>query len=99
MFKNVLLMSRFLLGMSFGLAQISLFPILLDLFGASLQSKNPHEEIVDDEDVRRGGGGMGIWLGIWTWCSLGTAAVGFTSGAGIINRLNPQWGSTCAWYF
>jgi MFS family permease len=91
-YRNVLLASRFLLGLSFGFAQISLFPILLDLFGASLQSKNPHEEFVDEDDMRRDGGGMGVWLGIWTWCSLGSVAVGFTCGAAIISSLNPQWG-------
>jgi hypothetical protein len=65
---------------------------LLDLFGASLQSKFPHQEVVIADDIRRDGGGMGIWLGIWSWCSIGSIAIGFVSGAGTINNLNPQWG-------
>ncbi len=37
--------------------------ILTDLFGASLMSTNPHQEIVDRHDVRRHGGGMGVVAG------------------------------------
>jgi len=66
--------------------------ILMDLFGASLMSGNPHQEVVDEHDVRRHGGGMGVWLGIWTWCFTGSIGVGFLIGAGVINSLNPSWG-------
>ncbi len=35
---------------------------------------------------------MGIWLGIWTWCSIGSIGLGFFIGAVIISGLNPAWG-------
>jgi MFS family permease len=35
---------------------------------------------------------MGLWLGIWSWCSIGSLAVGFLIGAGIIEDLTPDWG-------
>jgi len=66
--------------------------ILMDLFGASLMSGNPHQEVVDKYDVRRHGGGMGVWLGIWTWCFTGSLGIGFAIGAAIINTQNPAWG-------
>jgi hypothetical protein len=87
-----LLTIRFITGMLLGLTNINDFAILLDLFGASLQSENPHQEVVVGDDPRREGGGIGIWLGIWAWCWVGSVSVGFMSGAGIINTLNPQWG-------
>jgi hypothetical protein len=66
--------------------------VLTDLFGASLQSTNPHQEHVDVYDVRRHGGGMGVWLGLWTWSAMGSIGIGFLIGAAIINYLNPAWG-------
>jgi MFS family permease len=91
-YRSILLLCRFLSGFVLGFAEINFFTILLDLFGASLQSALPHEEILVTEDPRRDGGGMGMWLGLWTWCSVGSIAIGFTVGAVIINNLNPQWG-------
>lgn len=35
---------------------------------------------------------MGIWLGIWSWCWIGSLAVGFQIGAGVIESLSPDWG-------
>jgi hypothetical protein len=35
---------------------------------------------------------MGIWLGIWSWCAIGSIAVGFQIGAAIIEKLTPDWG-------
>lgn len=35
---------------------------------------------------------MGLWLGIWSWCWIGSLAVGFQIGAGIIESLTPDWG-------
>jgi general stress protein CsbA len=87
-----LLSCRFLTGLLLGLTNINDFAILLDCFGASLQSEYPHQEFVANNDVRREGDGIGIWLGIWAWCWVGSVSVGFMSGAGIINSLNPQWG-------
>lgn len=91
-FRTGLLLARMGSGLILGFANVNFFTVLLDLFGASLQSKNPHQEIVVVSDVRRHGGGMGIWLGIWSWCSIGSLAVGFQIGAGIIENLTPDWG-------
>ncbi|USP79135.1 hypothetical protein yc1106_06409 [Curvularia clavata] len=87
-----LLLARTVSGLVLGFANVNYITVLLDLFGASLQSKNPHQEFVVANDVRRHGGGMGIWLGIWSWCWIGSIAVGFQIGAAIIERLPPQWG-------
>jgi hypothetical protein len=54
--------------------------------------RHPHQEVVDQFDARRHGGGMGIWLGIWTWCWIGSLGVGFLIGAAIIDRHPPAWG-------
>ncbi|KAK0614135.1 hypothetical protein B0T14DRAFT_297610 [Immersiella caudata] len=80
------------MGLTLGFASMNFHSILTDLFGASLMSGNPHQEVVDKFDVRRHGGGMGVWLGIWTWCFTGSLGIGFLIGAGIINNLNPSWG-------
>ncbi|KAK1908204.1 hypothetical protein P3342_013524 [Pyrenophora teres f. teres] len=63
-----LMVSRAVSGLVLGFANVNYITALLDLFGASLQSKNPHQEFVVVNDVRRHGGGMGMWLGIWSWC-------------------------------
>lgn len=92
LFRAGLLVSRLLVGFILGFANVNYFTTLLDLFGASLQSHYPHDEIVNENDCRRDGGGLGVWLGFWSWCSIGSIAIGFASGAGIIQSLNPQWG-------
>ena len=87
-----LLLTRFLSGLAMAFANLNSLSTLLDLFGASLMSGNPHQEIVIAHDPRRHGGGMGIWLGIWTWCFLGSLGVGFLVGACIISGTNIAWG-------
>lgn len=87
-----LLVSRAISGLVMGFASLNFKNTLLDLFGASLQSTNPHQETVNKNDVRRHGGGMGIWLGIWTWCSIGSIGTGFLVGAVIISGLSVTWG-------
>lgn len=87
-----LLVSRAISGLVMGFASLNFKNTLLDLFGASLQSANPHQETVNKNDVRRHGGGMGIWLGIWTWCSIGSIGTGFLVGAVIISGLSVAWG-------
>jgi MFS family permease len=87
-----LLLPRALMGFCLGFANMNFKYILTDLFGASLQSGNPHQEVVDEFDVRRHGGGMGVWLGIWAWCFVGSIGVGFLVGSVIINYLTPAWG-------
>jgi uncharacterized membrane protein len=87
-----LLVSRALTGIALGFVHINLISTLLDLFGASLQSDNPHGELVMTDDVRRHGGGMGLWLGFWSWCWIGSLAIGFLIGAEVISGLNIAWG-------
>ncbi|KAF2719820.1 hypothetical protein K431DRAFT_104726 [Polychaeton citri CBS 116435] len=87
-----LLFPRVLTGMAMGFANINLLPTLFDLFGASLMSEKPHGELVIMDDVRRQGGGVGLWLGIWSFCFLAALPIGFTIGAGIIARQEPAWG-------
>lgn len=91
-FRTGLLCARAASGLVLGFANVNYITILLDLFGASLQSKNPHQEFVVTNDVRRHGGGMGLWLGIWSWCWIGSLAIGFQIGTVIIERLSPDWG-------
>ncbi|KAI1773373.1 hypothetical protein F4818DRAFT_449154 [Hypoxylon cercidicola] len=87
-----LLLSRAVMGCALGFASMNFHSMLTDLFGASLMSSNPHQEIVDYHDVRRHGGGLGIWLGVWTWCYIGSLGVGFLAGALVIDTLRPSWG-------
>jgi MFS family permease len=68
------------------------YPTLLDLFGASLQSKHPHGEVPDPFDVRRHGGGVGLWLAAWSWCTTGGIAMGFVFGAFIVDNSSVAWG-------
>lgn len=91
-YRVALLLPRAVSGFIMGFANVNFKTTLLDLFGASLQSSNPHQEMVNADDVRRHGGGMGIWLGIWTWCSIGSIGVGFLIGAAIIRGLDVSWG-------
>lgn len=91
-YRAGLLSARAVTGLVFGFANVNYFTVLLDLFGASLQSQNPHQEVVVPNDVRRHGGGMGLWLGIWSWCWIASLAVGFQIGAAIIDNLSPDWG-------
>ncbi|XPT02564.1 Omega-amidase [Ascochyta lentis] len=91
-FRAGLLCARAATGLVLGFANVNYITVLLDLFGASLQSKNPHQEYVVPNDVRRHGGGMGLWLGIWSWCWIASLAVGFMVGAVIIESLSPDWG-------
>lgn len=90
--RVALILPRATMGFVLGFANMNFKCLLTDVFGASLQSANPHQEHVDEFDVRRHGGGMGIWLGIWTWCALGSIGVGFMIGAIIINQLSPAVG-------
>lgn len=87
-----LLLPRAFMGMCLGFASMNFHSILTDLFGASLMSSKPHQEVVDEYDVRRHGGGLGVWLGIWTWCFIGSLSLGFLVGAVVIDTLPPSWG-------
>ncbi|SMY23664.1 unnamed protein product [Zymoseptoria tritici ST99CH_1A5] len=87
-----LLLPRALTGLALGFANINFLPTLFDLYGASLMSERPHQEFVDGDDVRRQGGGIGVWLGIWTFCFSSSLSIGFCVGACIISGLDPSWG-------
>ncbi|ELQ33033.1 hypothetical protein OOU_Y34scaffold01005g59 [Pyricularia oryzae Y34] len=87
-----LLGSRALMGLVLGFASMNFHSILTDVYGASLMSARPHQETVSEDDVRRHGGGPGVWLGIWTWCWIGSLAIGFLLGAVIIDNTNPSLG-------
>lgn len=91
-YRTGLLVARAISGLVMGFANINFLATLLDLFGASLQSGNPHQEVVNENDVRRHGGGMGVWLGIWAWCFIGSIGVGFLFGALVISGVNVSWG-------
>ncbi|KAI9725621.1 MAG: hypothetical protein M1828_002906 [Chrysothrix sp. TS-e1954] len=87
-----LLVSRAICGLALGFAHINFMTTLLDLFGASLQSTHPHGEIVVLDDIRRHGGGMGLWLGSWSFAWISSLSVGFFIGAEIVSGLNVTWG-------
>ncbi|KAK5109913.1 hypothetical protein LTR62_006402 [Meristemomyces frigidus] len=91
-FRLGLLIPRVATGLAMGFANINQLPTLFDLFGCSLMSEAPHQEIVVTDDVRRQGGGVGIWLGIWSFCFVGSLSIGFCIGACIISSLDPSWG-------
>jgi MFS family permease len=90
--RVALLLPRSFMGLTLGFANMNFKSTLTDLFGASLMAANPHQEIVDENDVRRHGGGLGVWLGIWTWSAIGSIGIGFLFGAIIINNAPPAWG-------
>ncbi|WPH04835.1 Hypothetical protein R9X50_00773200 [Acrodontium crateriforme] len=92
LYRCGLLIPRILTGLAMGFANINQLPTLFDLFGVSLMSAVPHQEIVTYDDVRRQGGGVGMWLGIWSWCFIGSLSIGFCIGACIISSLDPSWG-------
>lgn len=88
----MLLLSRGISGFAFGFAQINNLSTLLDVFGASLQRSISHEELTDPYDVRRHGGGMGVWLALWSWCTIGSISVGFVTGTFIVHGTSVDWG-------
>ncbi|OAL33207.1 hypothetical protein AYO20_07524 [Fonsecaea nubica] len=90
-YRIILLLSRGLSGFVLGFADINNLATLLDIFGASLKSSDSHE-LPDPYDVRRHGGGMGVWLAIWSWCTVGSISIGFLIGALIISDTSVDWG-------
>jgi hypothetical protein len=88
----LIVVTRTLMGVALGFAASNFHSMLTDVFGASLMSTNPHQEAVDASDVRRHGGGMGVWLGLWTWSWIGTLPLGFLVSTAIIDRTGPAWG-------
>ncbi|EXJ66697.1 uncharacterized protein A1O5_10368 [Cladophialophora psammophila CBS 110553] len=90
-YRITLLLSRGMSGFVLGFADINNLATMLDIFGASLQSSDSYE-LGDPYDVRRHGGGMGVWLAIWSWCTVGSISIGFLIGALIISRTSVDWG-------
>jgi MFS family permease len=90
--RTLLILSRALTGFVLGFTNVNVLATLLDLFGASLQSRHPHGETPDPYDVRRHGGGMGMWLAAWSWCSTGAIGLGFAIGAFIVDDASVDWG-------
>ncbi|KAK5945725.1 hypothetical protein PMZ80_002933 [Knufia obscura] len=82
--KWLLLISRAVSGFALGLSDMNLKAILLDCFGASLQSQG--DDPLDIYDVRKHGGGMGMWLGLVSWSTVGPISIGFMAGASIVNN-------------
>lgn len=93
-YKCLLLISRAGSGLALGLSYINLRAVLLDCFGASLRSQLADSEDVDPLDVRQHGGGMGMWLGFVSWCTIGPISIGFMVGASIVHS-----GATTSWGF
>lgn len=90
-YRIVLLLSRGASGFVLGFVNINNLATLLDVFGASMQSDESHEA-GSLYDVRRHGGGMGLWLAIWSSCTVASISVGFLVGALIINGTTVEWG-------
>lgn len=92
LWKLAILIPRTFLGLAMGLTSMNCHATLTDLFGSSLMSTKPHQEVVDDRDMRRHGGGLGAWLGLWTWCFVGAIATGFLIGGIVIDNMRPSTG-------
>lgn len=91
-FRCLLLASRAVSGLAFGLVDMNIKATLLDCFGASLQSQSSsHKDNI--HDVRQHGGGMGMWLGLLSWSMVGPLSIGFMIGASIIgSTVSVAWG-------
>lgn len=91
-YRVLLLLSRAVSGFALGLVDINVQATLLDLFGASLRSQTTVTDQVNPYDTRQHGGGMGLWLGTWSWCTIGPISFGFLIGTLIINGSSVSWG-------
>lgn len=92
-YRCLLLISRTVSGFALGFADMNIKATLLDCFGASLQSQSSEFDRYEVYDVRRHGGGMGMWLGFVSWSSIGPISVGFMIGASIVNSgVSVAWG-------
>ena len=93
-YKCLLLVPRAVSGLFLGLSDMNLKALLLDCFGASLQSQNSDKDPLDIYDVRKHGGGIGMWLAFIAWSSIGPISIGFMVGTSIVDR-----GVTVTWGF
>lgn len=93
LYRALILVARGLSGAFLGLADMNHKATLLDVFGASLQSQDTFSDTYADYDVRKHGGGMGLWLGVIAWSTVGPISIGFMVGASIIqNGASVSWG-------
>lgn len=90
-YRKLLLLSRAVSGFALGFTNINQHGTLLDLFGASLQSRDGKDD-VSTYDVRRHGGGIGLWLSVWSSCTMGSVSLGFLTGTLFVNNNNVSWG-------
>ena len=90
-YRIILLLSRGLSGFVLGFVNINNFATLLDVFGASIQISESHQ-VSDPHDVRRHGGGIGVWLSVWSSCTIGSISIGFLLGTLIISSASVDWG-------
>lgn len=89
--KCLLLISRAISGFVLGLSDMNHKAMLLDCFGASLRSQG--DDPLDIYDVRKHGGGIGMWLGFVSWSTVGPISIGFMVGASIVgNEASVSWG-------
>lgn len=92
-YRCLLLVSRAVSGLALGLADMNIKATLLDCFGASLQSQTSEFDKYEIYDVRRHGGGMGMWLAFVSWSSIGPISIGFMIGASIVDSgISVAWG-------
>lgn len=49
----------------------------MDFSSVEPPSGNMHLDIMEENDARQYGGGMGVWLGFWFWCTIGSISLGF----------------------
>lgn len=92
MWRCLLLVSRAISGFALGFSDMNHKAMLLDCFGASLQSQG--DDPLDIYDARKHGGGMGMWLGVVSWSTVGPISIGFLVGAAVISH-----GASVSWGF
>jgi len=90
--RCLLLISRAISGFALGFSDMNHKAMLLDCFGASLQSQG--DDPLDIYDARKHGGGMGMWLGVISWCTVGPVSIGFLVGAAVVSQ-----GASVSWGF
>lgn len=89
--RIALLVTRGVMGACLACVAVNSYSTLTDLFGASV-SPARRSLSADDNDQRRRGGGLGIWLGIYTWCWISSTSLGFGIGGAIAEYRPPTWG-------
>ena len=85
------LVTRGVMGAYLACVGLNFYFTLTDLFGASVSPTHGSLSAHDD-DQRHRGGGLGIWLGIYTWCWIASIPLGFGIGEAIAEYHSPTWG-------